>query len=179
MRSPATKENYIDFIDCLVKAVVGYSKYMENRTRQPLSQWFTLTDEAFLVVCIELYMTKWKHEWMVQRMGPPATVPTRNASPQLYEARYTGKTQGTKRSWSKEGLERFNTLMIHVLRNRQEHGATFDTDFLEEMKFRYASCIDAASGQSPEDGEVIPVQSVGQQSSIMSLIWNCCYRMQT
>ena len=157
MRSPATKENYIDFIDCLVKAVVGYSKYMENRTRQPLSQWFTLTDEAFLIVCIESYMTKWKHEWMVQRMGPPATVPTRDASPQFYEARYTGKTQGTKRSWSKEGLERFNTLMIDVLRNRQEHGATFDADFLEEMKFRYASGIDAASGQSPEDGEVIPV----------------------
>jgi hypothetical protein len=35
--------------------------------------------------------------------------------------------------------------MIHVLRNRQEHGATFDTDFLVEMKL---------SGQSPEDGEV-------------------------
>ena len=66
------------------------------------------------------------------------------------------KTQGTIRRWSTEGLERFNTLMIDVLCNRQEHGATFDTDFLEEMKFRYASGIDAASGQSPEDGEVIP-----------------------
>jgi hypothetical protein len=64
---------------------------------------------------------------------------------------------GNKKSWSKEGLERFNTLLIHVLCNCQEHGATFDTDFLEEMKFRYASGIDAASGQSPEDGEVIPV----------------------
>jgi hypothetical protein len=47
--------------------------------------------------------------------------------------------------------------MIDVLCNCQEHGATFDADFLEEMKFRYASGIDAASGQSPEDGEVIPV----------------------
>jgi hypothetical protein len=40
--------------------------------------------------------------------------------------------------------------MIHVLHNCEEHGATLDTDFLEEMKLRYAS------GQSPEDGEVIP-----------------------
>ena len=46
MRSPETKERYIDFLDCLVKAVVGYSKYMENRTRQPLSQWYTLTGKA-------------------------------------------------------------------------------------------------------------------------------------
>ncbi|KAI2499925.1 hypothetical protein MHU86_14546 [Fragilaria crotonensis] len=160
MRSPASKERYIDFLDCLVKAVVGYSKYMENRTRQPLSQWFTLTDEAFLMVCIESYMTKWRHDWMVQRMGPPATMPPRDSSPQLYEARYTGKTYGTKRSWSKEGLERFNALMIDVFRNRQEHGAAFDADFLEEMKFRYASGIDAASGQSGEEAEVIPVATV-------------------
>ncbi|KAI2510506.1 hypothetical protein MHU86_3926 [Fragilaria crotonensis] len=92
MRSPATKERYIDFLDCLVKAVVGYSKYMENRTRQPLSQWFTLTDKchkAFLMVCIESYMTMWRHDWMVQRMGPPPTLPPRDSSPQFYEARYT------------------------------------------------------------------------------------------
>jgi hypothetical protein len=98
---------------------------MENRTRQPLSQWFTLTDEAFVIVSIESYMTKWKHKRMVQRMGPPATEPTRNASPQFDEATYTGKTQGTKRrSWSKEGLECVNTLMIDVLCCCQEHGAT-------------------------------------------------------
>jgi hypothetical protein len=42
MQSPATKENYIDFIDCCVKAVSGYSKYMEIHTRQPLSQWFNI-----------------------------------------------------------------------------------------------------------------------------------------
>ena len=97
---------------------------------------------------------------MVQRMGPPATMPPRDSSPQLYEARYTGKTYGTKRSWSKEGLERFNALMIDVFCNRQEHGAAFDADFLEEMKFRYASGIDAASGQSGEEAEVIPVATV-------------------
>ncbi len=67
------------------------------------------------------------------------------------------KTQGTIRRWSTEGLERFNTLMIDVLCNRQEHGATFDTDFLEEMKLRFASGDNAAFGQSPEDGEMIPV----------------------
>ena len=106
-----------------------------------------------MIVSIESYMTKWKHKRMVQRMEPPATEPTRNASPQFDEATYTGKTQGTKRrSWSKEGLECVNTLMIDVLCSCQEHGATFDTDFLEEMKFRYASGINAASGQSPEDG---------------------------
>jgi hypothetical protein len=70
-----------------------------------------------------------------------------------------------------EGLERFNPLMIDALCNRQEHGATFDTDFLEELKFRYASGVDAASRQSPEEGEVITVA--------VSRPTNCCYRMQT
>ena len=103
MRSPATKDKYIDFIDCLVKAVVGYIKYMENHTRQPLSQWFTLTDEAFLMVCIESYMTKWRHDWMVERMGPPATLPPRDSSPQLYEARYTGKLTEQKEVGQRKG----------------------------------------------------------------------------
>ena len=47
--------------------------------------------------------------------------------------------------------------MIDVFCNCQEHGAAFDVDFLEEMKFRYASGNDAASGQSVEEAEVIPV----------------------
>ena len=108
------------------------------------------------MVCIESYMPKWRHDWMVQRFGPPATIPPRESSPQLYEARYTGKSRGTKRR-SKEGLERFNALMIDVFRNRQEHGAAFDSNFLEEMKSRYASGIDAASGQSAKEAEAIPV----------------------
>ena len=49
------------------------------------------------------------------------------------DALYTGKSRATKRSWSKDGLERFNGLMIDVYRDRQANGANFDNIFREEM----------------------------------------------
>ncbi len=59
-------------------------------------------------------------------MGPPVTVPTCNASPQFYEARYTGKTQGTKRNWSKEGVRCLTHLwlMYFAIIKSMEHHLT-------------------------------------------------------
>lgn len=103
MRSPATREKYIlAFIDWLVKQ----GCYL----MQQVHCWELLhkaaSEEAFLVMCHELYVTKWRHDWMVERIWPPASQPPcHDSSPQFIEARYTGKSQGTEGSWSKEGLE--------------------------------------------------------------------------
>jgi hypothetical protein len=48
---------YIELLDCLARAVVGQKVYVENRMLNPLSEWF-MTDEAFLLLCLELYAVK-------------------------------------------------------------------------------------------------------------------------
>ena len=91
-------EIYMNLLDDLLKTVVGATKFKENRCEKHLSEWFTVTDEAFLLLCLENYWQQWHYEWMVNRNGPPADEP----APEVINPRYTGKTRGTKRSWSRE-----------------------------------------------------------------------------
>ena len=111
MRRIASRAAYIKLIDCLARAVVGRKVYMENRMATPLSEWFTYTDEAFLLLCLESYVPKWNRTWAQQEEGQ------RNVAAADEDARYTGKTKGTKLGWTKEGLERMNALMIDVARD--------------------------------------------------------------
>ena len=133
MRKTKTKA-YVQLLDCLGRAVVGRKVYIENRMSRPLSEWFTLTDEAFLLLCLESYVDKWKQEWAQAPPADEAPQQQQDGGQQVDndEARYTGRSQGTKRSWSKEGLERFNGLMVDVFRDRQVNGAHFDVIFRED-----------------------------------------------
>ena len=135
MRSDVTVDAYIDFLDTTIKAVVGYSKYKENRMTRPFSEWCTYTDEAFLMLCMETYGRKWGHEWRVEKYGRPINIEEVDMA--RFESLYTAASQGTKRSWSAEGMERFNALMINVFRDRRDNGRLFDELFLEEMKRKY------------------------------------------
>jgi len=53
MRSIPSRPAYVELLDCLARAVVGCKVYVDNRMTKPLSEWFTLTDEAFLLLCLE------------------------------------------------------------------------------------------------------------------------------
>ncbi len=66
---------------------------------------------------------------MVKRNGPPSNEP----APEVINPRYTGKTRGTKQSWSREGMERLNNLAVLVYNDRRERGKDFDQWFLWEM----------------------------------------------
>jgi hypothetical protein len=112
MRSDASMDAYIDFLVTTIKAVVGYSKYKENWITRPFSEWCTYTDEAFLMLCIETYGRKWTHEWRVKKYGQANNLD--QIDTRTFESLYEAASQGTKRSWSTEGMDRFNTLMINV-----------------------------------------------------------------
>ena len=131
----------MELLDCLVRAVVGRKVYIDSRMTKPLSEWFTLTDEAFLLLCLESYVPKWNRGWAKSSRAPVAAAAAAAERQQEEgeqtvgdeDALYTGKSRGTKRSWSKDGLERFNGLMIDVYRDRKANGANFDNIFREEM----------------------------------------------
>ena len=63
MRRIRSRPAYLELLDCLVRSVVGRKVYVENRMTKPLSEWFTMTDEAFLLLCLESYVEKWNHTW--------------------------------------------------------------------------------------------------------------------
>lgn len=66
------------------------------------------------------------------------------------ESLYTGKENGTKRSWSATGLESFNALMVNVYRDRHLHGLRFNRLFLEKMKRDYGR--QRCNSQQQENG---------------------------
>jgi len=161
LRSEATREAYTELLDSLLKSVVGYKRYMANRVTQPLSEWFTKTDEAFLLLCMEAYSGKWRNDWTLQQRqlhGRQTAAIEDNDNTVSCDALYTGKTRGTKRSWSESGLERFNMLMINVYRDRRAYGESFDEEFLEEMKQRYLKVAQKGDPLAAEEQDSAPQQ---------------------
>lgn len=154
----------MELLDCLVRAVVGRKVYIDSRMTKPLSEWFTLTDEAFLLLCLESYVPKWNREWAQSSCAPVAAAARQQEEGEQTvgdeDALYTGKSRGTKRSWSKDGLERFNGLMIDVYRDRQANGANFDNIFREEMIKRYGKQNDTTNPVRGEDEQTNPENRV-------------------
>ena len=119
MRRIVSRDAYIELIvDCLARAVVGRKRYMENQTTKPLSKWFTYTDDAFLLLCLESYVPKWNQAWARQQEEGQQNVTAADEE----DARYTGKAKGLKRGRTDEGKERMNALLIDVALDRQANG---------------------------------------------------------
>jgi hypothetical protein len=133
MRRSASRAAYIELLDCLVRAVVGRKRYVENRMTKPLSEWFTYTDEAFLLLCLESYVPKWNRAWVRQQQEGQENMTAADEE----DARYTGKAKGLKRGWTDEGKERMNALLVDVARDRQANGENFDIMFKDEMIRKY------------------------------------------
>ena len=85
---------YAVLLDCLVRAVVGRKVYMKNRMTKPLSEWFTYTDEAFLLLCLESYVPKWNRAWSQKREGLHTGVTT-----VAEDAKFTASKGGQMNSW--------------------------------------------------------------------------------
>jgi hypothetical protein len=157
MRTIVSRAAYIELLDCLARAVVGRKRYMENRTTTPLSEWFTYTDEAFLLLCLESYVPKWNRAWArQQQQGQQQNVTAADEE----DARYTGKSKGLKRGWTDEGKERMNALLIDVARDRQANGENFDIIFKDEMIRRYTTEDTRNPGGRQQDEELAPANRV-------------------
>ena len=165
LRRIQSRPAYLELVDCLARAVVGRKVYIEKRMTQPLSEWFTLTDEAFLLLCLESYVPKWNRAWTQQAsLAVPPAAARRQEGEQKEgndEAKYTGRSRGTKRSWSKEGLQRYNALMVDVYCDREKNGTNFDDIFREEMIKRYGKQNDNTNpARGREDEQTAPENRV-------------------
>jgi hypothetical protein len=136
---------------------VSAHRYKKNRLTTPLSEWFTFTDEAFLLVCLESYGRKWTYEY-TKEFGTPeekASLPPEAPGPL-----YTGRLQGTKRGWTNAGIQRFNEIMLKVARDRQANAELADQNFLQYQKFLHEQ-------REPAVAEVDEAQPQPQQRQIV------------
>ena len=138
-------------LDKTLQCIVSAHRYKKNRLTEPLSQWFTLTDEAFLLVCLESYTRKWSYEYTqeFETQAEKAALPAEAPGPM-----YTGRLQGTKRGWTHAGIERFNQLMIKVARDRQANAQLADENFLQYQKFLHGPRQPAVA----EEEDALPQQ---------------------
>ena len=154
---------YIELLDCLVRAVVGRKVYMENRMTKPLMEWFTYSDEGFLLLCLESYGPKWNRAWARRQQQGQQNVAAANEEKEEEEeqedALYTGKAKGTKLGWTREGLERLNEIMVDVTRDRIANGPHFDILFKDEMIRRYTR-VDTRNRQHHAEEVLAPANRV-------------------
>ena len=132
MRREDVINDYVHLVATLIRPIITYRKFKMNRTTSPFSEWVSISDEAFLLICLDNYSLVWRHEKLLQTMGNP---PDENTVAPL--TRYTGKDKGTRNSWSDMGIQTFEQTMMRVHRDRQRHGKKFDALFLEYMKDQY------------------------------------------
>jgi hypothetical protein len=130
LRGPDTIRDYVRLMDLLIQGVVSAKVFKDNRETTPMREWVTVSDEAFLLLCVENYATVWENE---VRVGADEEIP----EGPIPMARYTGKNKGTKKSWSKDGMKLFNHFMERVFLSREDDGEEFDDLFMRAMKEKY------------------------------------------
>ena len=69
MRAKETRHLYVHFLDRFVPAVLGTNKWKKDRMTKPLSEYFTISDEAFLLLSYECYNAKWVNQYKVTQQG--------------------------------------------------------------------------------------------------------------
>ena len=119
---------YFDFIEFFVSSVIGKSCYKQNSCDKLLSEYVTISDEAFAILIFENNFDAWV-DMGIRKDTSGTQVPRKYTNGGKSKAD-VGSSQHNK-GWSEEGLKRFNELFDKVKKNRSSPEAK---DF--EEKFR-------------------------------------------
>jgi hypothetical protein len=72
------KDKYIQFLCRFGPALTGMTSWNNNKTTKPLSELLTITDEAFIHVCIINYSATWKAQEEKKYRETDVQVPVSN-----------------------------------------------------------------------------------------------------
>ena len=129
---PENNVTYNDFIHYFVSAVVGKTEFKKICCNSLLSNYASVSDEAFAILSLENNYDTWMD-----------MVLTNNTKTSNVPQKYTngGKSQGNvatshhNKDWSDEGLHRFNELFGLVEKNRLSPNAhAFEEEFRQFCK---------------------------------------------
>ena len=129
---------YFDFVEFFVSSVIGKACFKQNCCDNLLSQYATISDEAFAILIFENNLDAWI-DMGVRKDTSGTEVPRKYTN----GGRSKGEMASSQhnKGWSEQGLKRFNELFDKVKENR----ATPEAVIFEE-RFR-AYCEDEASSK--------------------------------
>lgn len=117
--------DYLYFLLKFVPALVGYRTWVDIRLKTGLEEYFTNSDEAFLLLCYECYGEKWSHDYNAKTRRTTDGDDTQEEHSPV--AKYTGVLQvGSKRRWNDAAKQRFNELMVEVYNDRKRNSKKFE-----------------------------------------------------
>ncbi|KAI2507435.1 hypothetical protein MHU86_6927 [Fragilaria crotonensis] len=109
-------EIYMDLLDDLLKTVVGATKFKENRCEKHLSGSLSQMRHSSSCVLKITGNNGITNGWLTEMDRLPTNLHLKSLT------HGTRAKQGTKRSWSREGMERFNNLAVLVYNDRRGKG---------------------------------------------------------
>jgi hypothetical protein len=114
---------YATFCDNVLALVIGKHVWRTRCGVEMISQFVSISDEAFALLLLENSWGVWKH--LAEKKEEDATV---------VKARYTMNGAGTKKNhgWTKEGLMRFFELIEEVKNDRKEDHGKFERLYIKE-----------------------------------------------
>ena len=134
------KENnlaYFDFIEYFVSAVIGKLRYKQNCCDALLSQYASVSDEAFAILIFENNLDAWVD--MGLRKDTSGTQVPRKYTNGGNSKGELGSSQHNK-GWSEQGLKRFNELFDQVKMNRLTSEAiVFEENFRKYCEDKLSS----------------------------------------
>ena len=125
-------EDFFIFCECFLSKVVGVGAWRELCTKQKISDFATVSDEAFAYLLVENYWDGWS----TRRSDEPFMESdlihgSKKKKRKITWGKYTAAALGARRygGWNKAGLERFNALCQEVKDDRIKNGAAVDELF--------------------------------------------------
>ena len=153
-------ENFDTFCFCFLSNVIGKQAYNKKVLQATISEIASVSDEAFVVLCLENSMKRWEHE---------AQYPTEKRMDTVYTASPAEASKYGR--WSNEGMRRFNTLQREVIPYMRMKSEGLEAHYLmrqREIK-RPSKAI-----QKDEKGKVARKQGRHPMEPVHTQQWDEC-----
>ena len=176
-RATVQKEHYYDFFSYFLSSVIGKRIYNQNKLKLLISQYSTISDEAFALLVLENHEERWLHMHlhndykncdiqpkystggrsmnMKHVISSHSTIEDSTADSNKKSMK---NLRGSKRffGWSEAGLQRFNELFKRVLEDRKSaHAKEFEEGFL-----KYLQVEEGADATASKEKDAIPKKQV-------------------
>ena len=120
------RKNFADFdtfCSSFLSNVIGKQAYNKKVLQSTISEMASVSDEAFVVLCLENSMKRWEHE---------AKDPTTKRIDAVYTA---SPAEASKYGgWSNEGMRHFNTLQREIVPYMRMKSAKLEAHYLKHHK---------------------------------------------
>jgi hypothetical protein len=133
------------FCTAFLSNVIGKQAYNKKVVQETISIIATVSDEAFVILCLENSLEQWEQE-------------ARNPTAKRIDAVYTASpAEASKYSgWSKEGMRRFNTLQREIIPDLRKNTMKLEVDYLMHQKGIKLPSRKKKKAKLPGDREDLP-----------------------